>query len=122
MYTYGMYRLNEVGREEILARLKQKITRLVEPLPEVEGHRPDLASTKKVYFVAENAEAMARSMAAVRVFAQHGHGVILAIPEQIRDTATEAWDYLPDPEKQRVRILLMPSPPLTTQPPADHQP
>lgn len=109
MYTYGMYQLNDTSREEILTRLQQKISRPVAPLPEIEGLRPDLASSQRVYFAAENSLRIAQCMAAVRTFAHHGHQVVLAVPELIKDAAAEAWDYLPPMEKSLVRILLLPA-------------
>ncbi|MBF0611717.1 MAG: hypothetical protein G8345_02720 [Magnetococcales bacterium] len=108
MYTYGMYRLNTCSREDILTRLREKIAKCQDILPQVDGYQPDLATSKRVYFAAESPDRIAQCMAAIRAFAHAGQEVVLAVPDMLKDTAAEAWDYLPDDERARVRILLLP--------------
>lgn len=102
-----MYRLQEMSREELLARVRQGIRHEVAP-PELEGARPDLASGKSLFFVAEHSDLIAGRMPAITAFARAGHAVVLAVPEFLKDPALSAWDYLPAAEKQRVRIMLVP--------------
>lgn len=104
MYTYDMYRLTDMPREELLEKVRAKLKNTV-PVPEVEGFKPDYATAKGVLFLCENSDAVTDRMRAVQVFAEAGHTVILVVPEGLSGPATEAWDFLPDPLKAKVKIM-----------------
>lgn len=107
MYTYDMYRLVDVSREQLLERLRARVKRRDDP-PVVGGRRADLASGERLFFVAESAEVMAGLMPVLQAGAEAGHTMVLVVPEPFKDPAGEMWDYLPAPLKPRVKILPIP--------------
>jgi len=104
MYTYDMYRLTDMPREELLEKVKAKLKGEVEP-PEVGGFKPDFATAKGVLFLCENSDQVTARMRAVQLFAEAGHTVVLVVPEGLSGPATEAWDFLPKPLQAKVKIM-----------------
>ncbi|MBF0284568.1 MAG: hypothetical protein HQL51_08930 [Magnetococcales bacterium] len=106
-YTHDMYRAASLSRDDLLARVKEKI-RQPQALEPLDGVSADLAGDGRQFFVAENSDRLVEQMKTVSAFAQAKRRVVLAVPHQIKDSALQIWDYLPAAEQEEVRILLIP--------------
>lgn len=109
MYTYDMYRLVEVSREWLLEQVRARLKNPLEP-PQLGGRQADLATASTLFYVAETSALVAELMPPITEAVQAGWTVVLVVPEPFRDSAGEAWDYLPDAIKPKVKIMPLPVP------------
>lgn len=110
MYNYNLYRLIDTTREKLREQVAGRLAQMVEP-PLLGGFRPDLATSKRVFFIAEDSDRIAACAPALNLYAEAGHEVILAVPEPLKEAGAEAWSYLPDHLRARVKVLPVPMDP-----------